>query len=336
MKLKILTLLILSGSLAHAFTAEFRAANVQDASRMCKALLGPQAVLTKVEHGTQHRPGKDEPLKGSHYVAVDCADRRLTDAQSAEKLAEGMVDSERYLKEIALIGLNRLGIYSPSILVNATKVLDNVHVPLAMQTIRFLSKGGRQAIPYLRPLLRSNDSTMRYKVTSIFFKMAEAGNGLDLGHLFNDLIQRYVDETYDMAVDDPYPLASKINIIQMFGHVPLKTPIAFAEKVLFDLRNSDLSHEYAGTAFGSGDTLGEAAVFALGRMGSFVAPILGKALARDLAGPFVAGESYLLLAAEALGGQGKSLIPVLEQIAANPQCAYPSRVELTIRRLKSS
>jgi len=94
-------------------------------------------------------------------------------------------------------------------------------------------------------------------------------------------------------------------------------------------------HEYVNSSYEGPMRLGPALVKAIGRIGEPAVPFLADALVENDGGPFVNGESFPLLAAEAMGANAKGLLPTLHEILAEGKTPYPKRVQLAIDRISA-
>jgi len=317
---------------ALAYQTNLDASNKAEALERCHGLLGKTAYLSNVSDAIAFGHGKEGPI-AHHYVKAVCAAPDLSDTGAAEQIASTIPKADDHHIALAVVKLKDLGIYNERIIRDAVKGLGTSYVPGAQDLMYFLSEGKALAIRFVVPRLSDEDPSVRYQAAHTLYLLAYEGQSAALRPYLEEFARRYSLEQNDNAFMNPYPLGVKINLARVFGFVgPL--PAELLDRVLSDLGDWELSHEYVHPYYEGTDRLGNAIVQMVGQLGASAAPALGELLYKHSGGPYVNGESFSLLAAEALGANGKSLIPVLKRILAEGQSPYPARVQKTLTALE--
>lgn len=332
MKLLLSTMIVLCGlSTAQAFQMELTTGNEEVALARCRALIGEAALLRNVRHLAVTKPGLSGGITVK-YVLADCVDRALGDGEAALRLAGAVAAGDHDVAGTAIRELLRLEIRTPDVLAAAARGLRISQVFVANDVMVFLSKGGRPAVDALRGLVSDEARDVRHKATYALYLVALETPSALPASLLAELEERYFVEHSESGFTDPYPLGVKLNVARIFSETGGASP-RLIEKMVADLCEYPMSHELAITSYSGGGQVGATLVSALGKMGDPVVPALERALIDRDGGPYVNGESFPLLAAEALGPKGKALIPALRRILEGGQSPYPKRVELAIERL---
>lgn len=314
------------------FTLELTSGGERTATAKCQALLGEDAQVENLQHLQGSSPG----LAETHffkYVKFTCENQ---DGSPGLDLAKALSNSENEIVGIAASALFRLGSQDPEVLSLAVDALDSSFVPASNDLMLFLSDAKAAAVPFLKARLQDPDPSVRYKVTFALRAMASQGETESLKPLVGELAKMYASEKSKDSFLEPYPFGTKMNIARIFGRLPGEVNEEILQLLMRDLADWELSHDMIWLSYSGSGKFGDALVESIAGIGAKVVPQLAKLLLDHDGGPFLNGESYSLLAAEALGKNGKALIPTLEKIILQGTTPYPERVQKTVNKLKAS